>query len=363
MTNEEKIMMKCITLSRKGKGFVSPNPLVGCVIVKDGKTIGKGYHKKYGKAHAEVNAVNDAKKNGYTIKNADVYVNLEPCSHKGKTSPCADLLISEKAGRVFIGMKDPFEKVNGSGIKKLKNAGVKIVTGILEEECKELNKFFIKSVTSQIPYVTLKVAQSIDGKIALKNFSSKWITGNSARKFVHKMRSEYDAVLIGSNTARYDDPSLNVRDVRGRDPLRIVIDKDLKLSGNLKLFSDSNKNRTYVLAGESQLDKQNLNSKNIIYVKEKSGKLDLNDALKKIYKLNIASIIIEGGGNLFSQFIRDELYDDLYVFIAPKIIGNGISSFGDIEISSLEKAKNLNPVYAKNFDKDTLIYYKKCSQE
>lgn len=363
MTKDEKLMLKSITLAKKGKGFVSPNPLVGCVIVKDGEIAGKGYHKEFGKAHAEVNAVNDAKNKGIIVKGSDLYVNLEPCSHIGKTLPCADLLITEKVSRVFIGMKDPFEKVNGSGIRKLRNAGIKVVTGILEDECKELNKFFIKSVTSQLPYITLKIAQSIDGKIALNNFSSKWITGDSSRKYVHKLRSEYDAVLVGSNTAKYDDPSLDVREIKGRDPYRIVIDRDLKLSGNLKIFSDNNKNRTITLTGMANRSKVISNSIKTLFIKEKSGKLDLKDALKKLFKLNIASVLVEGGANLYSQFIRNDLFDDVYVFIAPKIIGKGISSFGDFEISSLNRAKSLNTIFTKSFDKDTLIYYKKCSQE
>ncbi|MBK8552010.1 MAG: bifunctional diaminohydroxyphosphoribosylaminopyrimidine deaminase/5-amino-6-(5-phosphoribosylamino)uracil reductase RibD [Ignavibacteria bacterium] len=173
-----------------------------------------------------MNAVTDAKKKGFEMKGASVYVNLEPCSHTGKTSPCSDLLINEKVAKVFIGMKDPYEKVNGKGIKKLRTAGIEVKSGILENECKELNKFFIKFVTQKLPYVSLKIAQSLDGKIALNNFKSQWITGEASRKYVHQLRSEYDVVLIGRNTAKYDNPSLSVRDVRGRTPYRIVIDKD-----------------------------------------------------------------------------------------------------------------------------------------
>ncbi|HMS63945.1 MAG TPA: bifunctional diaminohydroxyphosphoribosylaminopyrimidine deaminase/5-amino-6-(5-phosphoribosylamino)uracil reductase RibD [Ignavibacteria bacterium] len=361
MNGEEKLMRLCIKLAEKGKGYVSPNPLVGCVICKDGKIIGKGYHKKFGEAHAEVNAVKDAKKNGYDLRNSEVYVNLEPCAHSGKTGPCVDLLINEKVSKVFIGMKDPFLKVNGKGIRKLKDAGIKVITGILEKECQELNKFFIKNVKEHLPFVTLKIAQSIDGIIALNDHSSKWITGDSSRKFVHKLRSVYDAVLIGKNTAIYDNPSLSVRDVKGRDPYRIVIDKDLKLSRKLKLFTDNNCNKTFVLTGFSNkpANKKSVeHSQNVIFVKEKNGKLLLKDALKKLYDLNIGSILLEGGANVFSQFIKDDLFDDAYFFNAPKIIGKGISSFGDLEISSLSKAKNIEYIYSKTFDKDILIYYK-----
>lgn len=358
MTTDEHLMKECIQLAQKGAGNISPNPLVGCIIVKDGKIVGKGYHRKYGESHAEVNAVNDAKKNGFNIEGADVYVNLEPCSHTGKTFPCSDLLVKEKAGRVIIGMKDPYEKVNGRGIRELKKAGIEIICGVLENECRELNKFFVKFVTKKLPYVTLKVAQSIDGKIALDNFKSKWITGEESRKFVHKLRSEYDVVLIGKNTAKYDNPSLTVREVHGRTPYRIVIDKNSTLPDNLKLFTDSEKEKTFVISGISKKAITGIYNKNIIKVKEKNQILVLKDMLKKFYSLNIASVLVEGGANLYSQFVKTDLFDDLYLFIAPKIIGKGISSFNDFEISELKEAKNLNYIYSKTFEKDLLIYYK-----
>jgi len=358
INNDEQLMMKCIELAQKGKGYASPNPLVGCIIVKDGKIIGKGYHKKFGEPHAEVNAINDAVNSGYDIKGSTLYVNLEPCSHTGKTAPCADLLVKEKVGRVIIGMKDPYEKVNGRGIRKLKNAGIEIAVGVLKEECRELNKFFIKFVTKHLPYVTLKIAQSIDGKIALNNFKSQWITGDASRKFVHHLRSEYDVVLIGKNTAKYDNPSLTVREVHGRTPYRIVIDKDSTLPDNLKLFTDDDKEKTFVLTGVSKKAVTKIYANNIIKVKEKDQKLVLKDILKKFYSLNISSVLVEGGANLYSQFVKTDLFDDIYLFIAPKIIGKGISSFSDFEISKLGDAKNLNYIHSKSFDKDLLIYYK-----
>lgn len=362
MINDEEIMRMCLQLAKKGSGFVSPNPLVGCVIVKDGNIIGKGYHKKYGQPHAEINAIIDAKKNGFSIEDATVYVNLEPCSHKGKTSSCADALISEKIGKVRIGMKDPYEEVNGKGIKKLKAAGIEVKVGILEDECKDVNKFFVKFVTAKLPYVSLKIAQSIDGKIALNNYKSQWITGEASRKYVHKLRSEYDVVLIGKNTAKYDNPSLTVRDVRGRTPYRIVIDKNSTLPENLKLFTDDDKEKTFVVSGISKKSVTKIYNENIIRVKEKDQKLVLKDILKKFYAMNIASVLVEGGANLYSQFAKTDLFDDIFLFIAPKIIGKGISSFNDFEISKLSGAKSLKLESTKTFDKDLLIYYKKCSR-
>ncbi len=358
MTKDENIMLKCIQLSLKGKGNVSPNPLVGCIIVKDGKIIGKGFHKKFGEEHAEANAVADAKKNGFDLTGSDVYVNLEPCSHTGKTLPCSDLLIREKVRKVYVGIKDPFEKVNGRGIKKLRNAGIEVETGILETGCRDLNKFFIKFVKEHLPYVTLKIAQSIDGKIALNNYKSQWITGKESRIFVHQLRSEYDVVLIGKNTAKYDNPSLTVREVHGRTPYRIVIDRDSTLPENLKLFTDSEKEKTFVITGTSKKAVTEIYSRNIIKVKEKDQKLVIKDILKKLYAMNVSSVLVEGGANLYSQFVKSDLFDDMYVFIAPKIIGKGISCFSDYEITKLNNAKNLNYIYSKSFNKDLLIYYK-----
>lgn len=323
MDNKICYMSECIKLAKNGFGQVSPNPLVGCIIVKKGKIIGKGFHKKFGGMHAEVNAIENAKKNGHDIKNSEMYINLEPCSHYGKTPPCTDLIIKEKISRVIIGMKDPNPEVNGKGISKLKKAGIKVECGVLEKECKELNRFFIKFVTKKIPYVTLKIAQSLDGKIALKNKESKYITGKESLKFVHGLRGKYDAVLIGKNTALLDNPSLTVRLVKGRNPYRIVIDKNSSLPENLKLFTDKDSDKTIILNSTGK------------------KKIPLKNILKALYEMNISSVLIEGGANVFSQFLKENLFDDIYLFIAPKIIGEGLSAFGDYKITTLSKSKEL----------------------
>lgn len=362
MTEDEVIMSGCIELARKGSGHVSPNPLVGCIIFKNGEIIGKGYHKRFGENHAEVNAVADAKKKGFDVSGSTVYTSLEPCSHIGKTASCADLLIKENVGKVIIGMKDPYEEVNGRGIKKLIKAGIETQVGVLENECKELNRFFIKFVTKKLPYVSLKVAQSIDGKIALDNYISKWITGEASRKYVHQLRSEYDVVLIGKNTAKYDNPSLTVRDVRGRTPYRIVIDKDSTLPENLKLFTDSDREKTFVISGISKKSVTRIYNQNIIRLDDKRQKIVLKDILRKFYTMNISSVLVEGGANIYSQFVKSRLFDDIYFFIAPKIIGRGISTFRDFEVSRLAEARHLEIAYTKTFEKDLLIYAKKCSR-
>jgi diaminohydroxyphosphoribosylaminopyrimidine deaminase / 5-amino-6-(5-phosphoribosylamino)uracil reductase len=339
MNNNEIYMSECIKLAAKGAGYVSPNPLVGCVIVRNNKILGKGYHKIFGGPHAEVNAINNAKKNGHTLKDSMLYVNLEPCSHYGKTPPCTDLIISEKISKVIIGIKDPNKQVNGKGIAKLKKAGIKVECGILKNESEELNKFFTKSITKKLPYVTLKIAQSIDGKIALNNNQSKYITGNESLKFVHTLRSEYDAVLIGKNTAKLDNPSLTVRLVKGRNPYRIVIDKNNELPGKLKLFSDKYSDNTIVINSESGKD------------------IPLINILKALYESNITSVLVEGGANVFSRFLQNNLFDDIYFMVAPKIIGDGISPFRDFKITTLSKAKNifLNNVFRTG--NDLVLHY------
>ncbi len=350
MTFDEKVMLGCIGLAKKGAGNVSPNPLVGCIIIKDDIIIGEGWHQKYGEPHAEANAIANAKKKGFSLEGSKLYVNLEPCSHTGKRPPCADLIVQEKITEVFIGIQDPYDEVNGKGIKKLEDNGIKVTVGLLEKECVELNKFFIKYVTEQRPYVALKIAQSIDGVIALSNHKSKYITNKESRKFVHQLRSEYDSVLIGKNTAKYDNPDLTVREVEGRNPYRIVIDRNLKLSSDLKLFSDENKDKTYVVSNEKD------SKRNIIHIK---NKITLKKILKRLYELKINSVLVEGGANLFSQFVEEDLFDDLYFFIAPKIIGDGLKPFVGFKIKNLDKAKDLKFEYQKNLDNDILLYYKK----
>ncbi|MBK6878421.1 MAG: bifunctional diaminohydroxyphosphoribosylaminopyrimidine deaminase/5-amino-6-(5-phosphoribosylamino)uracil reductase RibD [Ignavibacteria bacterium] len=354
---DERFMAECLKIAKKGAGYVSPNPLVGCLIVKDGKVIGKGFHRAFGESHAEVNAVEDAKRNGFDLEGATVYVNLEPCSHRGNTGPCAVLLKNEMPDKVVIGMQDPYEKVNGKGIKILKQAGIKVVEGVLQKECREFNKFFINFVTKKRPFVTLKIAQSIDGKIALNNKDSKYITSESSRKIVHKMRSEFDAVLIGTNTAMLDNPKLDARLTKGRTPFRIVLDKDLKLPEHLEIFNDENADRTIIISSVKAIaGKRNISVRKIP-VKQTHGRFSISDILNSLYEENISSIMVEGGMNLFSQFLNTGLYDDVFFFIAPKIIGSGISAFDDASIKSLSSAHELCLIDQKTIDNELILHY------
>ncbi len=333
MTNDENYMLRCFELALGGAGYVSPNPMVGCVIVKNGKVVAEGYHKKYGAYHAERNAINAALNTGVNLKGAEIYINLEPCAHIGKTPPCCDLIIEHKFSKVVIGVRDPYYKVSGKGIKILKKAGIKVITGVLESEARELNKVFFKYVTSGLPYIMIKVAQTLDGKIADDKFGSKWISSPESRKTVHKLRSIYDAVLVGANTVKYDNPKLTVRDIKGRNPYRIIIDKELSLGLVYNLFKNNSDGKTIVLTllnKEHKRVKHYLSQKiTVLNCRSKSGNIDLKDALIKIAKLGIASVMVEGGAATYDGFLKQRLVDEVFIFIAPKVMGKGITAFSD----------------------------------
>lgn len=356
MYRAEELISKCIELAKKGEGFVSPNPLVGCILIKDGKIIGKGYHKKSGEPHAEVNAINNAKKNGHSPENAELFVNLEPCSHFGKTPPCADLIISEKIKSVYIGMTDPNPSVNGAGIKKLIEAGIEVKSGILEMECSELNKFFIKYIRTRLPYVTLKIAQTLDGRINHINQKNIRISSEKSQAFVHKLRSVYDAVLVGRNTAVTDNPSLTVRDVKGRNPLRFVIDRNLALPDSLRLYSDENSGKTFTFAS-SKVSSEANNGKNIIFLEETDDKFRIRDILNSMANMNVSSLLVEGGADIFSAFYTADLFDEIIFIIAPVIFGAGLSSFNH---SVMEKDINADKLVLSGTaisDNDLILTY------
>jgi diaminohydroxyphosphoribosylaminopyrimidine deaminase/5-amino-6-(5-phosphoribosylamino)uracil reductase len=349
-STDQKYMRQALELAEKGRGYVSPNPLVGCVIVgKNGKVIGTGYHEKYGGGHAEVNAVKDAEKNGHNIAGATVYVNLEPCSHKAKTPPCADLLVDKKIARCVIGMRDPYSEVNGKGIEKLKAAKIEVVEGVLHDESAELNKFFIKFVTTGSPYVTIKLGMSADGKTALKSGISKWITSEASRKVVHKMRSEYDAILVSSATVLADDPELNVRLVEGRSPKRVILDANLRIPETAKVYSDALSARTIVVTTERTLKekpemKALLNSREVAFIaaKAKDNQFILKDVFESLGKLNIASVLVEPGPTLATVLLQEKLFDELVLFVAPIVLGSDArSAFGDLHLKNFQQANRL----------------------
>lgn len=348
-------MQEALRLASKAKGNVSPNPLVGCVIVsKDGKQIGQGYHKKFGEAHAEVNAV-DSVKDPASLKEATVFVTLEPCSHHGKTPPCATMLGNLPIAKVVVAMKDPNPTVNGKGLLHLRNKGIEVEVGTLKKEAEKLNEFFIHHQTFGSPFITLKVAQTADGFLAAADGESKWITGKASRKMVHTWRSEYDAVLVGRTTAMVDNPSLTVRHVSGRQPQRIVIDGPYELPKNLNLFSDKFEEKTTILTWNNEASstdadpmlrvmQQNYFRGEILQVPNLDGHVDLRQAFKLLAQKGITSILVEGGQQLSSALIRQGLVDKLELFIAPKLLGAGTRSVLNLGINKMTEIAYLKDI-------------------
>lgn len=357
MDENQNYIRACIDLARMGAGYVSPNPLVGCVIVKDGKKVSQGYHRAFGSPHAEAEAISNY--NG-DLTGTTLFVNLEPCSHFGKTPPCADLIINRGIKRVIIGTIDPNPLVAGKGIKKLTGAGVEVVTGILESECRELNKFFFKYHEKHLPYVTLKIAQTLDGKVADPSYGSRWITGEKSRTAVHSFRSEYDAVLVGINTLKVDDPLLDARMVNGRNPRKIILDKYFDSDITKKVFGSG---ETIIITSVNDKAKEETfkakGHKVICLELSSDGGFDFSEMLMKIGSEGIISVLVEGGSRVFSSFVRSGFFDELLVFIAPKVLGSGIPAIENIGVNKIEDSLLLKPVEVRELDGDIFVRYVK----
>ena len=335
-------MNRCLELAFKGLKDVSPNPMVGSVIVYQGEIIGEGYHKQYGTEHAEVNAIASVKDKSL-LKNSTLYVNLEPCAHFGKTPPCSNLIIEHEIPKVVIGCVDPFSDVNGKGIIKMEKAGIKVSVGVLEKESRELNKRFFTFHEKKRPYIILKWAESKDGFIAPKNQTAPfWMTSKDSKKLVHQFRAEEDAVLVGRITAEKDNPSLTVREIEGENPTRIVIDKDLKLSKELNLFNNEAKTVIFNTLQTKEIDSN-------YYVKVVFNNL-IESVLEESYKQKIQSLIIEGGAKTLQSFIDEKLWDEARIFTANTILVEGIKAPAlDGEITSEEEIEGDNLTYYKAF--------------
>lgn len=314
---QEVYMRRALDLALNGCGNVSPNPLVGCVIVHEGKIIGEGWHKKYGSAHAEVNAIEDVIDKAL-LRESTLYVNLEPCSHTGKTPPCADMIIREGLQKVVIANKDINPLVAGGGIRKLRDAGISVITDVLKNEGLNLNRRFFTYMEKKRPHIILKWAETSDGFIVRKNNDSKWISDDYSRQLVHKWRAEEDAVLVASGTAWYDNPSLNVRDWTGRDPVRIVIDRYLKLGANQHLFDRKQKTICYNLIKEDS-------DQNLSYIRLENKNF-LESMVENLFQQKIQSVIIEGGGQLLNSFIKANLWDEARIFVSPQRFEQGVSA-------------------------------------
>ncbi|MFY0650865.1 MAG: bifunctional diaminohydroxyphosphoribosylaminopyrimidine deaminase/5-amino-6-(5-phosphoribosylamino)uracil reductase RibD [Cyclobacteriaceae bacterium] len=316
---DSQYMQRAFELAKLGFGKVSPNPMVGCVIVHDDKIIGEGWHQKYGGPHAEVNAINDVHDKSL-LKDSIAYVTLEPCAHHGKTPPCADLLIEHSLKRVVIANQDPFPKVNGGGVQKLEAEGIQTDMGIGLEMGKEINRRFFTYQEKKRPYIILKWAQTADAFIARENFDSKWISNEYSRKLVHKWRAEEDAILVGTNTAKHDNPTLNVRDWKGSDPLRLVIDRNLTLDRGLNLFDGSINTVCYNAFKDEE-------SQGLAY--KKMDQIDpIKSILEDLKERNIQSLIVEGGSALINSFVSKGLWDEARVFTSKTTFGSGIQAPG-----------------------------------
>lgn len=316
MEDHEKYMLRALELAEMGRGNVAPNPMVGCVIVYEDKIIGEGYHAKYGEAHAEVNAIQSVR-NQKLLPNATAYVTLEPCAHFGKTPPCANLLVEKNIKKVVIAAVDSNPLVGGKGVSILKEAGIEVLTGVLENQARIQNRRFFTVMEKGRPYILLKWAQTKDGYVARKDYSSKWISNSSSRQLVHKWRAEEQAILVGKNTAKYDDPSLTTRDWVGKNPIRLVLDSNLELSSKLKLFDGAGITIVYNLI---QSKKEGL----VEWVKLEQ--MHLEELLQDLQQRKIQSVLVEGGSTLLQKFLDRELWDEARVFTGNTKFGEGIDA-------------------------------------
>lgn len=339
MSSDEFYMQRALDLAQNGVGTVSPNPMVGCVIVHEGKIIGEGWHQKAGEAHAEVKAINSVKR-PELLPESTVYVTLEPCAHFGKTPPCADLLINHQVKKVVIAAFDSNPLVGGKGIANLKAAGIEVQTGLMEAAARKQNKRFFCSIEKKRPYIILKWAQTADGFVARKNFDSKWISNASSRQLVHKWRAEEDAILVGKNTAMHDNPQLNTRDWSGKHPIRILIDHHLAVPDSLSLFDGSVPTIVYNLHSSTE-------SANLVHVKL-SEEHFLQALLHDLHQRKVQSLLVEGGANTLKQFIAAGLWDEARVFVADSCFEEGIGA---------PVIENYNRKEAIPLIKDSLIIY------
>lgn len=323
LNTDELYIKRCIELARLGQGKVAPNPMVGSVIVYNKEIIGEGYHREYGGPHAEVNAINSVSDKS-KLSQSTIYVSLEPCAHHGKTPPCADLIIKHKIRRVVIGMQDPFAKVNGEGIKRISDSGAEVIVGVLQSECEKLNQPFITYHKKQRPYIILKWAQTSDGFIDKDRNSNdpqqpNWITNEVCRSLVHKWRSESQAILVGTNTSLIDNPKLNVRSWTGKSPLRVILDKSLRLPNNLHIFDQSIP--TLIIN-----EVKNENKENLEFLKLDFTSGILKNVLHVLYERNIQSLFVEGGQQVLQNFIDQNLWDEARVFTGKTKFYNGVKS-------------------------------------
>lgn len=356
---DEKYMDLALELAEKGKGYVNPNPMVGAVVVKDGEIVGKGWHKFYGGPHAEVYALEEA---GAKAEGATIYVTLEPCSHFGKTPPCAEKIKKMKIKKCVIACLDPNPIVAGRGKKILEEAGIEVVVGVREKEAKELNKVFMKYITEKNPYLFLKCAITLDGKIATNERDSKWITNEKSREKVQFLRHEYMGIMVGINTLINDNPRLTARIENGVNPFRIVVDPHLRtpLESNFVNMADDNKSIIVTSKENEKNDKiTELENKNVKIIYMEGFNFSVHEILKKIGELKIDSVLLEGGSYLISKAFKENRIDGGEIFIAPKILGGGLPFIDGFDFKEIKDCFHLENVKFNVYDDNISVEFHK----
>lgn len=356
---DEKYMRMALRLAEKARGRTSPNPMVGAVVVKDNRVISRGYHKKAGTDHAEAAAL---KKAGQAAEGATLYVTLEPCSHTDKrTPPCTLAIRHSRISRVVAAMLDPNPKVSGRGVHALREAGIEVITGVLEDEARRLNEAYIKHITTGLPFVTLKIAQTIDGKIATRTGESRWITGTEAREEAHRLRDANDAVLVGVNTVLKDDPALTTRIHGGRDPIRVIVDSRLRIPLSARVLTQKSLAETIVAtlagSGRAKAEKIEQHGAGVIFTRSDRGRVDLRDLMKKLGGRGIMSVLIEGGAEINASALKSGIVDKVIIFIAPLIMGgrDSLCSVAGESLKRLADALRLVDVSAGFVGEDIMI--------
>ncbi|WP_158651593.1 bifunctional diaminohydroxyphosphoribosylaminopyrimidine deaminase/5-amino-6-(5-phosphoribosylamino)uracil reductase RibD [Mesobacillus jeotgali] len=354
--NDQDYMALAINLASATEGQTSPNPQVGAVLVKDGQIIGMGAHLKAGEPHAEVHAITMA---GDKAKDATLYVTLEPCSHFGKTPPCSNLVIESGIKKVFVASVDPNPLVGGAGVKKMKEAGLDVQVGLMEEEAKALNKVFFHYISTGLPYVTLKSATSLDGKIATVTGESQWITGEEARKDVHQFRHTHDAILVGVNTVIKDNPSLTTRlEVGGKNPVRVVLDSTLRTPLDSRIIIDRAARTIIVTGARAESDRiKQFTELGIEIIKLETEKVGIPDILKKLGDRGITSVYVEGGAEVHGSFLKEKAFQQVITYIAPKLLGgkSAPAAYGGEGIARIEDSVTLEIINVKQIGQDIRI--------
>ncbi len=356
---DKKYMRMALNLAQKAKGRTSPNPMVGAVVVKSGKVISTGFHRRAGESHAEAIAL---KKAGPFARGATLYVTLEPCSHTNKrTPPCAPLVMQSGIKRVVVAMIDPNPHVSGGGIKVLRKAGISVVTGVLEQEALKLNETFVKFITKGLPFVTLKIAQTLDGKIATASGESQWITGEKAREEGHCLRDTNDAILVGINTILKDNPSLTTRISSGRDPVRVILDSRLRIPRVAKVLTQKSTSKTIIAtlatAPRTKIMKLRDAGADVLLVKSELGRVDLRDLMMKLAKRGIMSVLVEGGAEVYASAIRAGITDKVVLFIAPMLMtgADSLCAIGGMSPKRLDEAILLKDLTTHFVGEDLMI--------